>query len=104
MSVSERIKAINNKIDQSKDQYDLDRQTAKISDLWSGNISKYKFLTSKGVSPKKDMLEKGAALKRFKYLRLGSELKKQTSVAEKQYQKLDNTYEYDKRILKKSII
>ena len=33
MSVSERIKAINSKIDQSKDQYDLDRQTAKISDL-----------------------------------------------------------------------
>ena len=104
MNVSERIKAINSKIDQSKDQYDLDRQTAKISDLWWRNISKYNFLTSKDVSPQKDMLEKAAALKRFKYLPLGSELKKQTSVAEKQYQQLDNTYEYDKIILKKSNI
>ena len=43
MSVSEKIKAINNKIDQNKPQYDLDRQTAEISALPSGNISKYDF-------------------------------------------------------------
>ena len=43
MSVSEKIKAINNQIDQNKPQYDLDRQTAKMSALPSGNVSKYDF-------------------------------------------------------------
>ena len=47
MSISEKIKTINNKIEQNKAQYDLDRQTAMISALSSGNISKYEFLTSK---------------------------------------------------------
>ena len=36
-----KIKTINNKIKQSKNQYDLNRKTAKISALSSGNISKY---------------------------------------------------------------
>ena len=31
MNVSEKIKAINSKIEQNKTQYDLNRQTAKIS-------------------------------------------------------------------------
>ena len=31
MSISEKIKAVNEKIEQNKSQYDLDRQTAKIS-------------------------------------------------------------------------
>ena len=39
MSISEKIKAINNKIEQSKVQYNLDRETAKISALPSGNFS-----------------------------------------------------------------
>ena len=30
MSISEKIKALNNKIDQNEAQYNLDRQTAKI--------------------------------------------------------------------------
>ena len=33
MSISEKIKAINNKMEQNKAQYDLDRQSAKISAL-----------------------------------------------------------------------
>ena len=33
MAVSEKIKAINNKIQQNKAQYNLDRQTPKISAL-----------------------------------------------------------------------
>ena len=42
MSISETIRVINSKIKQNKAQYDLDRQTAKISALSSGNVSKYK--------------------------------------------------------------
>ena len=35
---------------------------------------------------KKDLLEKAAGIKRFEYSPSGSECKKQTSVAEKQYE------------------
>ena len=90
MSISEKIKAINNKIEQNKAQYNLDRQTADISVLSSGNVFKYEFLTGKYVLPEKELLEKTAALKKFEYLPLGKELKAQASAAEKHYQKLDS--------------
>ena len=41
MSISEKIKKIGNKIKQNKGQYDLDRQTAKISALSSRNVSRF---------------------------------------------------------------
>ena len=43
MSISEKIKTIENKIEQNKAQYNLDRQTAKVSALSPGNVSKYEF-------------------------------------------------------------
>ena len=43
MSTCEKVEEINNKIGQNKAQYNLDRQTAKISALSSGNSSKYRF-------------------------------------------------------------
>ena len=46
------------------------------------------------------MREKAATIKRFGYYPLGKELKAQTDIAKKQYQKLDNTYEFDKVIKK----
>ena len=45
MSISEKNKTIDNKIEQNKAQQNLDRQTAKISALSSGNISNNEFLT-----------------------------------------------------------
>ena len=56
MSISEKIKTIDNKIEQNKGQYKLDRQTAKISALLSGNVGKFKFLSSKDVLSEKDLL------------------------------------------------
>ena len=47
--MSEKIKTIYKKIEQSKAQYNLDRQTSKISALSSENVSKYEFLTGKDV-------------------------------------------------------
>ena len=47
MSISKEIKTINNKIEQNKVQYNLDRETAKTSALLSGNVAKYEFLTGK---------------------------------------------------------
>ena len=65
MSIGEKIKTINNKIEQNKAQYDLDRQTAKTSALSSENVSKYEFLGGKDVLPEKDLLEKATTMKRF---------------------------------------
>ena len=45
MTASNKIKTIDSKIEQNEAQYDLDRQTTKISALLSGNVDKYKFLT-----------------------------------------------------------
>ena len=52
-SFSVKIKTINNKIEQNKAQYGLDRQTAKISALSSENACKYEFLSSKDVFPER---------------------------------------------------
>ena len=49
---------------------------------------------------KKDLLEKAATLKRFEYSLIRKELKSQTDIEQKQYQRLDNTYEFDKLIKK----
>ena len=57
MTVTGKIKTTDNKIEQNKSQYDLDRQTATTSALSSGSVSKYEFVTSKGVLlEKKDLL------------------------------------------------
>ena len=93
MTVSKKIKTVDNKIEQNKAQYDLDRQNAKVSASSSANVTKYEFLTGKDVLPEKDLLEKAATIKRFEYSTLRSELRKQSSVAEKQYQKLDKVFE-----------
>ena len=48
------------------------------------------------------MLEKAAAIKRLEYSPFGKELKKETSVAEEQYQELDDTFEFDKIVKKEN--
>ena len=51
MTVSQKIKTIDNKIKQKKAQYNFDRQTAKISALSSRDVGKYEFLTGEDVLP-----------------------------------------------------
>ena len=48
-------------------------------------------MISKDVLLGKELLERAGTIKRIKYSSLGKEMKK------KRYQKLDNTYEYDRR-------
>ena len=67
MSISEKIKTIDNKIEKNKAQYNLVRQAAKISALSSGNVSQYDFLTRKDVLSAKNLLQKAAAMERFEY-------------------------------------
>ena len=47
---------------------------------------------------KKNLLEKATTTKRFEYSPLGSELKKQTGIRERQYKRLGKAYEFDKII------
>ena len=49
LRISEKIKAIDNKIKQNKAQYNLDRQIAKIFTLSSGNVNEYEFLTDQDI-------------------------------------------------------
>ena len=46
------------------------------------------------------MLEKAATIKILEHLPLGNELKKQTEIVKKQYQRLDKVYEFDETINK----
>ena len=75
MSINEKIKDINNKIEQNKTQYDLDRQTAKISALSSRHVNKYEFSTGKYNLPEKDLLEKAATIRWFECSSSDKELK-----------------------------
>ena len=94
MSISRKIKTIDNKLEQKNAHYDLDRQTGKIFALSSGNISKYKFLISKDALP-----EKAATMRRFEYFPSGKKLKSITNIAKKQYQRY--TFVFDEIIFKK---
>ena len=58
MSISEKVKAINNTIKQNKASYDLDCQTATTSTLSSGNVIKCEFMTGNDVLVEKDLLGK----------------------------------------------
>ena len=60
---------------QNRAQYNLDGQTAKISALSSGNVSKYKVLTGKDVLPEKVLLVRGTVTKTLEYSLLGKESK-----------------------------
>ena len=97
MSISEKIKTIDKKIEQNKAQYNFDRQTAKSSALSSGSVTKYGFLTAKDVLSRKELLEKAAVISKFEYSPLDKELKKQTSVDEKQCQKFNIVFESNKK-------
>ena len=54
-------------------------------------------MTGKDVYPKKYLLEKNAAINGLKYIAIEKELKKQTSVLEKQYQELIKLFKSHKK-------
>ena len=83
MTVNDKIKTTDSKIEQNKSQYNLDRQIPKISVLSSTNVDRYEFLTGEDVLPEKALLEKADTIKRFEFSPLESELKKQTDIVGK---------------------
>ena len=56
MSISEKIKTTDNKVEQIKTQFNLDKQTAKAFALSSVNASKYEFLIGKDILLEKYVL------------------------------------------------
>ena len=79
MTVSEKIKTINNKIEQNKAQYDLDRFL-----LYHQEMSENMNFWLEKMFYHKDLLKKAATMKRFEYSPLGKELLVQTDIAKKQ--------------------
>lgn len=65
MTVIEKIKTIENNIEQNKAQYDLDKQTAIISVLSWKNVGKYNFLTVEDVLIATGPLVIAATIKMF---------------------------------------
>ena len=61
MSISEKIKAINHKTEESKAEYNLDGQTAKVSASSSVNVSNCEILTGKDVLFENDFLKKNSS-------------------------------------------
>ena len=57
MTRKEQIKILDDKIKTNKRQYDLDRINAEISAYSSADLSKYKYLTEKGLGYKPDAFE-----------------------------------------------
>ena len=67
MTVTDRLKIIDNKIRVNQAQYDLDRLAAKISALSSGELRKYEYLTGEDLGYKPSVLEQT----KFDYSSLG---------------------------------
>ena len=67
MNVTDQIKIVNRKIKQNESQYDLDRETAKISALSSNNLGKYELLTGEDLDLKPSTIEQA----KFEYSPLG---------------------------------
>ena len=63
-----------------------------------GNVSKYAFSTGKDVLPEKHFLQRAATTKTIWIFVFGKKLKAQTDTEKKQYQKVDDTCEFDKII------
>ena len=67
MTVTDQIKIIDNKMKANQAKYDLDRLTAKISALSSGELRKYEYLTGEDLGYRPSVLEKT----KFDYSALG---------------------------------
>ena len=77
--------AINDQIRDEKLQYDINRETAKISALSSCKIHKYEYLTGEDILPSNQQQTKEQA--RFTYSPLGKAFEKQIKAIEDQGQK-----------------
>ena len=82
---------INDQIRDEKLQYDINREAAKISALWSGEIHKYEYLTGEDILPsnQQQIIEQA----KFTYSPLGKAFDKQIKAIEEQGKKQVDTLE-----------
>ena len=74
MTLAEKIKTFNNKIEAKEAKYNLDRETAHISAQPSGNLDKYEYLTGQDVTTKLGVI----AQKQFEYSPIAQTFNKKT--------------------------
>ena len=79
MTVTDQIKILNRKIKLNEAQYDLDREAAKMSALFSNNLDKYEYLTCEDLGLKPSTVEQA----KFEYSPLGKIFKKGLSKEDK---------------------
>ena len=83
--------AIDDKIRDEKLQYDINKEAAKISVLWSGKIDKYEFCTDEEILPSDQRRVKKQA--KLTYSPLEKAFEKQTKTIEEQREKQIKTLE-----------
>ena len=88
---------IEDQIRDEKLQYDINRETAKISALSSGKIDKYEYLTGEEILPsnQQQIIEQA----KFTYSPLGKAFEKQTETIEDQGEKQIKATEDNKKQL-----
>ena len=79
MTVADQIKILDRKIKQNESQYDLDKESAKISALSSNNLDKYELLTGEDLALKPSTIEQT----KFEYSPLNKIFNKELSEEDK---------------------
>ena len=94
--------AINDQIRDEKLQFDINRKTAKISVLSSGNIKKYEYLTSENILPsnQQQIIEQV----KYTYSPLGKGFEKQMKAIEDQGEKQIRTIGDNLKLLRNMIM
>ena len=80
MTISKIVRTINKKIEQNKDPYDLDNKKLRFWLFHQEILAKINFCLA-NMFYRKRLVKIVATIKRFEYLLLGSELKKQIVIA-----------------------
>ena len=101
MSQREQIKVLNDKINANKVDFNLNRQTAKINALATGNLDKYEYLTGQGTNYRSNPVEQ----KRFEQSPLGKVfnkglINKEDSTDNDVLKRLDKIGETNKKLIK----
>ena len=88
---------IGDQIEDEKLQYDINREAAKISALWSGKINKYEHLTGEKIflSNQKQLIEQA----KFTYSPLGKSFEKQTKTIEHQGKEIVRSIAFIKNMI-----
>ena len=98
MTVTDQIKILDRKIKQNESQYDLDREAAKISALFSNSLDKYELLTGEDLGLKPSTIEQT----KFEYSLLGKIFNKRLSEDDKKeglFKRLENIKDKNEELI-----